>query len=82
MNEEKVLHEFQKNVEEKVVTSFSIYKGKKVVSVRVHYQDGDTWKPTTKGLTLRREMIPDLKEAVDAAFREYEKESPGSREKE
>jgi len=82
MTKEKVLHEFQKNVEEKVVTSFSIYKGKKVVSVRVHYQDGDTWKPTMKGLTLRREMIPDLKEAVDIADAEYQKESSGSEEKE
>jgi hypothetical protein len=82
MIKEKVLHEFQKNVEEKVVTSFSIYKGRKVISLRVHYQDGDTWKPTTKGLTLRREMIPDLKEAVDIADAEYKKESPGSEEKE
>jgi len=82
MSEEKVLHEFQKNVEEKVVTSFSTFKGKKLVSLRVYYLDGDDWKPSPKGLSLRREMIPDLKEAVDAALREYEKESPGSEEKE
>jgi hypothetical protein len=82
MIEEKVLHEFQKNAGEKVVTSFSTFKGKKLVNFRVYYQDGDDWKPSPKGLTLRREMIPDLKEAVDIAAAEYEKESPGSKEKE
>jgi hypothetical protein len=78
--EEKVLHEFQKNAGEKVVTSFSTYKGKKLVNLRVYYLAGDDWKPSPKGLSLRREMISDLKEAVDKAAQEYEKESPECRE--
>jgi hypothetical protein len=82
MSEDKILHEFQKNAGEKVITSFSVFKGKKLVSVRVYYQAGEDWKPTPKGLTLRREMILDLKEAVDAAAQAFEKEQPGSEEPE
>jgi hypothetical protein len=82
MSEEKILHEFQKNAGELVRTSFSVFKGKKLVNLRVYYQAGDDWKPTPKGLTLRREMIPDLKEAIDKAVEEYEKELPGSEEPE
>jgi hypothetical protein len=82
MSEEKVLHEFQKNAGEKVVTSFSTFKGKRVVSLRVYYLDGDNWKPSPKGLTLRREMVVELKAAIDAAAAEYERELPGSEEKE
>ena len=81
-DEEKIIHEFQKNAGEKVITSFSTFKGKKLVSVRVYYQAGEDWKPTPKGLTLRREMILDLKEAVDAAVAEYERELPGLEEPE
>ena len=82
MSEDKILHEFQKNAGEKVITSFSVFKGKKLVNLRVYYQAGDGWRPTRKGLTLRREMIPDLKEAIDKAAQEYEKELPGSEEPE
>lgn len=84
MSEEKIIHEFQKNSGEKVVTSFSTYKGKKLVNLRVYYNAGDDqeeWRPSPKGLTLRREMIPELKDAVDKAAAEYEKEL-GPQEKE
>lgn len=81
-DEEKIIHEFEKNTQEKVVTSFTIYKGRKLVSLRVYCRAGDDWKRTTKGLALRREMIPDLKGAIDKAVQEYEKESLGSEEKE
>ena len=76
-NDEKVLHEFRKNAFEKVVTSLNTYRGQRLVNLRVYFKDGDDWKPTPKGLTLRRELIPDLKEAVDKAAQEYEKESLG-----
>ena len=77
MSEDKILHEFQKNAGEKVITSFSTFKGKRLVSVRAYYQtDAGDWKPTPKGLTLRREMILDLKEGIDKAAAEYEKELP------
>jgi hypothetical protein len=78
--DEKIIHEFQKNAEEKVVTSFCVYRGKKLVNIRAYYEAEDGWRPTRHGLTLRRSMILDLKEAIDKAAAEYEKELPGSEE--
>jgi hypothetical protein len=74
---EKIIHEFMKNAGELVRISFTTYKGKKLVNLRVYYQAEDGWRPGPKGLTLRRPMIFDLKEGVDLAALEYEKELPG-----
>jgi len=77
MSEDKVIHEFQKNAGEKVITSFTTYEGRRLISIRAYYEAEDGWKPTRKGLTLRREMVVELKEAIDKAVEEYEKELPG-----
>jgi hypothetical protein len=76
MDKEKVLREFKKNANERVRISFSTFKGKALVNLRVYYnaaEEGEEWRPTPKGLTLRRELIPELKKAVDLAAAEYEK---------
>jgi hypothetical protein len=83
MNEEKVIYEFRKNVGEKVLISFTVYKGTRLVNVRIYYNAGpdqDNWKPTPKGLTLKREQVMNLKEGIDKAVEEFEKELPGLRE--
>ena len=80
MNEEKIIHEFFKNSAEKVVTSFTLYKGKKLVNLRVYYNaadEGEDWRPSPKGLALRRELVLELKEAIDKAAEEYQNELPG-----
>jgi len=76
-DEEKIIHEFMKNGEDKIIVSFTTYKGKRLINLRVYYESEDGWKPTAKGLTIRRELIPDLKAAIDKAAAEYEKEQPG-----
>jgi len=74
MSEEKVIHEFAKSAGQKVVCQFREYKRNKLIDLRVFYDAGDgDWRPTPKGISLRRELIPELKEAVDAAVREWEK---------
>jgi len=75
--DEKIIHEFMKNGEEKIIVSFNSYKGKRLINLRVYYESEDGWRPTAKGLTVRRELIPDLKEAIDKAAAEFEKEQPG-----
>ena len=68
------IYEFKKNALEKVVCQFREYKRNKLIDLRVFYDAGDgDWRPTPKGISLRRELIPELKEAVDAAVREWEK---------
>jgi len=74
MSEEKVIHEFAKSAGQKVVCQFREYKRNKLIDLRVFYDAGDgDWRPTLRGISLRRELIPELKEAVDAAVREWEK---------
>ena len=82
MNESKVIFEFQKNALEKVVCQFKEYKRNKLIDLRVFYDagDGDS-RPTPKGISLRRELIPDLKRGIDKAAEEYEKELSGLEEK-
>jgi hypothetical protein len=78
MSEEKVIHEFAKSAGQKVVCQFREYKRNKLIDLRVFYDAGDgDWRPTPKGVSLRRELIPELKEAVDAAVREWEKTLAG-----
>jgi len=77
MNNEKIIHEFQKNSAEKVVVQFREFKGKKLVDLRIFYlSDDEVWKPTPKGISLRRELVFELKEGIDKAAEEYEKELP------
>jgi hypothetical protein len=86
MNEEKVIHEFQKGPGEKIICQFTQFKGKKRIDLRLFYDAGkdgpaEDWRPTKSGLSLSREMVLDLKEAIDKAAEEYEKELPGLEEK-
>jgi len=80
--EEKIIDSFMKNGEDKIIVSFTTYKGKRLINLRVYYESENGWKPTAKGLTIRRELIPDLKAAIDKAAEEYLKELPGSEEPE
>jgi hypothetical protein len=78
MNESKVIYEFRKSTGQKVVCQFREYKRNKLIDLRVFYDAGDgNWRPTPKGISLRRELIPELKEAVDKAATLWEAELPG-----
>jgi hypothetical protein len=82
MDKNRTLAEFKKNAEAVVRVSFTTFKGRELIDLRVYYnaaQDGpDEWRPSPKGLTLRRELIPELKQAVDLAFQEWERSLPGA----
>jgi hypothetical protein len=70
MSEKKIIYEFQKNSGESVITSFTTFKGKKLVNLRVYYSAGvdqDEWRPSPRGLCLHKEPIPELKQAIDRA---------------
>jgi hypothetical protein len=82
MSEEKVIHEFSKGPGQKIVCQFTEFKGVKRIDLRVFYDAGrdgpdQDWRPTKSGISLPLEMILDLKEVVDKAAAEYEKELPG-----
>ena len=50
-----------------------------IIDIRVFYDAGDgDWRPTPKGISLRRELIPELKLAVDKALAAWERDLPGA----
>lgn len=70
------VHEFKKNALEKVHVQFTEFKGKKLIDLRVFYNAGEAkedWRPTPKGLTISRDLIPKLKEGVDKAYTKWKK---------
>lgn len=56
-----LIGEIQKNSTEKLKVSISEYKGFIFLDVRVHYEDDQgEYKPTKKGITLKKEDIEPL----------------------
>lgn len=78
MKEEKVIHEISKNPSESVRVVLGEYHGKDIINVRVYFQpEGEErWIPTKKGVTLSVESIPELREAIEKAEKEWEKSLP------
>jgi hypothetical protein len=64
-----LVSEFQKNGKERVRVSLTEFGGHRLIDLRAYYQDATgEWRPG-KGLTLRRELLPQLKRALLAAER-------------
>jgi len=72
------VYEFKKNALETVIIQFTEFKGKKLLDLRIYYdaeKNKEDWKPTPKGITMSRDLIPKLKEGVDKALTEWKKRS-------
>jgi len=68
MNENEVIHSFQKNATEEVRVSLTEYLGHKLIDIRVYYQGEDNeFRPTKKGLSISVEKFSDLQEAIKNA---------------
>jgi len=78
---DSVIYEFPKNVTEKVIAKVSEFRGRQVFSLWVYWNDSingtENWRPSKKGLAMQISLIPELKKAVDLAYEEYLKLSPG-----
>jgi len=75
MNENRLIHEFEKNSTEKVRAEFTKFNGKNLFSLRVYYKAGNNetdWLPTKKGICVQFHQIPELKTAIDKASQEYD----------
>jgi hypothetical protein len=45
-----------------------------VIGIRVFYDAGDygeDWKPTSKGITMRADLISEIKKGIDKAYEEW-----------
>lgn len=76
MSDERIVFTFVKNQKEQVRATVGDYEGREVVSLRVWYDadesnaNGAVYKPSRKGLTLSRDKLPRLLEAVQALVAE------------
>ena len=73
----KIIGEIQKNSAEKIIASLDTFKGRKIASLRVFYLDGTEYKPGPKGLTIRRELLPEILKLVTELDSESKKEEAG-----
>ena len=62
-----IVAEMEKSWNEKILFSFSEFKGKSYANIRVHYEDDDgELKPTKKGITIAVDRFSEFKEHVQA----------------
>ena len=71
-----VIYEFQKNSFEKVMMELNNFRGKRLINVRVYYladSKMDDWKPSSKGIAMSLDLLPELKKGIDKAYKRWEK---------
>lgn len=67
MNTDLLVFSFPKNSREEVRATLSLYRGYRLADVRVWTADeDDVDHPTRKGIAVRVEELPKLREAIDA----------------
>lgn len=58
MSDANLIGEIPRNAVEKLQVAVSHYKGSTFLDVRVYFEsDGGEWKPTKKGITLKKDDI-------------------------
>lgn len=68
MSGDKLIYEFSKNAGQKVVLQFREFRKRRFFDIRIFYLSEDgSWRPTPKGISLRRELISELKEGINRA---------------
>lgn len=70
--EAKILTTIPRSATEQIQVSINEYKGKKYLDLRIYYttDDGGTWLPTKKGVTISPDNLTILKDAVEEAMQE------------
>jgi len=66
------LLELERNATEKLFVQWREFNGHDYLDLRIHYtdDDGETWKPTKKGITLKDEMLEEVIQALQEAHRQ------------
>jgi hypothetical protein len=72
MAEKILLGVIERNATEELQIAINEYKAKKYVDLRIFYtnDEGDTWNPTKKGVTVPPEKIDEVIEALEKAKEE------------
>jgi len=81
MSEGKIIHQFKKNANEKVIMKFTEFKGKELIDIRVYYLADvlrQEWKPSKKGICISVDLLEKLKEGLDKALSELQSGNEGA----
>ena len=64
---DKIIKEIQKNKTETIVISEKEFRGNDYIDIRVFYRDdSEELKPTKKGVMINKNLLDDLKEAINS----------------
>ena len=68
----KILATIPRHATEQLQISINSYKDKRYLDLRIYYttDDGGTWLPTKKGVTVSPDNLVTLKDAVEEAMKE------------
>lgn len=71
--ESKMIATIPRSATEQLQIAVKEYKGKSYLDLRIFYttDEGASWLPTKKGVTVSPESIELLKDAVDEAMKEF-----------
>ena len=72
MAEGRILATIARSATEQLQIAITTYKGKSYLNMRIFYttDDGQTWLPTKKGVTVSPDNLVTLKDAIDEAMQE------------
>lgn len=72
MSENKLISTIERSSTEQLQIAVKEFKGKKYLDLRIFYttDDGASWLPTKKGVTVSPNHLSILKEAVEVAIEE------------
>ena len=74
MSDNKLISTIERSLTEQLQIAVKEYKGKKYLDLRIFYttDDGASWLPTKKGVTVSPNHLSVLKEAIEVAIGELD----------
>lgn len=74
MSDNKLISTIERSSSEQLQIAVKEYKGKKYLDLRIFYttDDGASWLPTKKGVTISPNHLSVLKEAIEVAAGELD----------
>ena len=74
MSDNKLISTIERSSTEQLQIAVKEYKGKKYLDLRIFYttDDGASWLPTKKGVTISPNHLSILKEAIEVAASELD----------
>ena len=72
-DESKLIGTIERNERERVQIAVNEYKGKSYLDLRIFYttDNGDSWRPTQKGVTIAPEHLDTLIDAIEESKKEF-----------